>query len=96
MLEVRDLRARHGAVHVLRGVSLTVDPGEVVAVVGANGAGKTTLARAITGLHRQRSGQVLLAGRDLGGTSSPVSVARAGVTLVPTPHPAWASAPSSA
>ena len=82
MLEVRDLRARHGAVHVLRGVSLTVDPGEVVAVVGANGAGKTTLARAVTGLHRQRSGHVLLSGTDL-GTSSAVAVARAGVTLVP-------------
>ena len=50
MLEARDLDAGYGRVRVLRGVSLTVPAGKIVALLGANGAGKTTLLRAISGL----------------------------------------------
>lgn len=58
MLEVRNLRVSYGPVEVLHGVSLTVNQGEIVAVLGANGAGKTTLVRAISGLLRANSGSI--------------------------------------
>jgi branched-chain amino acid transport system ATP-binding protein len=82
MLEIGHLRASHGAVEALRGVSLTVASGQVVAVVGTNGAGKTTLARAVAGLHREKTGAIRLHGRDL-AARGPVDVARAGVAIVP-------------
>jgi branched-chain amino acid transport system ATP-binding protein len=82
MLELTDIRAAHGAAEVVRGVSLRVAPGSVLAVVGSNGAGKTTLARTVAGLHRAAGGSVRLADRDLTGTGA-VAPARAGLTLVP-------------
>ena len=90
MLEVSGLRAGYGAAEVVRGVSLTVAPGEVVAVVGRNGAGKSTLANALAGLHRATAGTVRLAGRDLTG-HGPVQVARAGLALVPQGRRVFAS-----
>jgi branched-chain amino acid transport system ATP-binding protein len=80
LLELEGVEARYGPVKALDGVALTVDEGEIVAVLGANGAGKTTTLRAISGTVR-RSGRVLLAGRDL--RRSPESVARLGVAHVP-------------
>ncbi len=50
MLEVKDLHVNYGAVHALNGISLHVDDGEIVSLIGANGAGKTTTLRTITGL----------------------------------------------
>ena len=82
MLEIRDLNATYGAVHAVRNASLTVAPGTVVAVLGPNGAGKSTLANAIAGLHKERSGCVLLDGRDLSGARS-MRLVRAGIALVP-------------
>jgi branched-chain amino acid transport system ATP-binding protein len=82
MLEVRDVCAWHGPVEAVRGVSLQVPDGCVIAVVGPNGAGKTTLARAVAGLHRARRGAVRTQVRDLSDCSA-VEAARAGVTLVP-------------
>jgi len=82
LLEVGDIHAQHGAVEAVRGVSLKVPDGQVVAVVGPNGAGKTTLARSIAGLHRARTGEVRTQHGDLSACST-VEVARAGVTLVP-------------
>ena len=82
MLEVSELSASYGAVQAVRGVSFSVSPGEVLAVVGPNGAGKSTLAHAVAGLHRQRSGRVRLDGTQL-PSSGPVPVARAGLTMVP-------------
>ena len=80
LLELDRVEARYGPVTALRGVSLTVDEGEIVAVLGANGAGKTTTLRAISGTVR-RSGEIAFAGRRIGRT--PESVARAGIAHVP-------------
>src|SRR5215831_7878895 len=80
LLELEDVAARYGAVQALRGVSLEVAEGEIVAVLGANGAGKTTTLRAISGTVR-RSGSIRLAGKQLRG--GPESAARAGVAHVP-------------
>jgi branched-chain amino acid transport system ATP-binding protein len=62
MLAVRDLRAGYGTIEVLHGVSLDLDAGEIVALLGSNGAGKTTTLRALTGLVRPRGGEVMLNG----------------------------------
>ena len=64
-LVVENLSAWYGEAQVLDSVSFTVEPGEVVTLVGRNGAGKTTLLRAVMGLHRQQTGRVLLDGVDL-------------------------------
>jgi branched-chain amino acid transport system ATP-binding protein len=64
-LEIRDLDMRYGRIHAVRGVSLTVAAGEIVAVLGANGAGKSSLLRAAMGLEKTSGGQVLLNGQDI-------------------------------
>ncbi|HET7753190.1 MAG TPA: ABC transporter ATP-binding protein [Anaeromyxobacteraceae bacterium] len=65
MLEVADLRVHYGAIEALRGVSLEVPAGEVVALIGANGAGKTTTLRAITRMVRASAGTIRFEGEDL-------------------------------
>ena len=65
LLSIRDLRAGYGRVEVLRGVSLEIAPGEIVALLGANGAGKTTLASVLSALIPPWSGEVLFRGRPL-------------------------------
>jgi branched-chain amino acid transport system ATP-binding protein len=65
LLEVRDLEAGYGAITVLHRISLVVNAGEVVAMIGANGAGKSTTLNAICGVVRPRGGRVTFAGRDL-------------------------------
>lgn len=59
LLEIRDLIVRYGEIEALRGVSLTVDPGQVVTLLGANGAGKSTTLRAISGLTKPAGGDIL-------------------------------------
>jgi len=81
LLELRNVEARYGAVRALHGVSLTVDEGEVVSLLGANGAGKTTTLRAISGAVR-KTGDVTFDGRSI-ARSAPESVARMGVAHVP-------------
>ncbi|BAD40603.1 ABC transporter ATP-binding protein [Symbiobacterium thermophilum] len=65
MLEVRDLRVAYGNIEALHGISLTVAEGEIVTLIGANGAGKSTTLRAVSGLVRARSGQILFEGHDI-------------------------------
>jgi branched-chain amino acid transport system ATP-binding protein len=82
MLRVRSLRAGYGGVEVLKGVSLHVDRGEIVAIVGANGAGKSTLLNAVAGLVRPWSGSVAFGGREIAGEAAE-TVAGLGCVLVP-------------
>ncbi len=65
MLEIRDLVCSYGKVMALKGVSLSVAKGQLVALIGANGAGKTTTLRAISGLLKPRSGQITFNGHDI-------------------------------
>jgi branched-chain amino acid transport system ATP-binding protein len=81
LLELDSVEARYGQVQALHGVSLTVEEGEVVALLGANGAGKTTTLRAVSGTVR-KSGHVLYAGRDV-SRRPPERLARLGVAHVP-------------
>jgi branched-chain amino acid transport system ATP-binding protein len=81
-LAVEDLVAGYGGVLALRGVSLSVRPATITAVLGANGAGKTTLLRAISGVVRLRTGRVLVGGQDVTG-HRPEDMARGGVAHVP-------------
>ncbi len=67
MLELADVRAGYGNIEALHGISLTVDQGEIVTLIGANGAGKTTTLMTISGCVRARTGSVRFAGRDIGG-----------------------------
>jgi branched-chain amino acid transport system ATP-binding protein len=65
MLELTDVHAYYGNIHALKGVSLTVDKGEIVTMIGANGAGKSTTLKAICGLLRPRHGSIILEGREI-------------------------------
>ena len=82
ILEVRDLDAHYGSSQALFGVSLSVLPGSVLAVLGANGAGKSTLARVVSGLVRPTAGRVVFAGRDVTGLPAH-RVRKLGLTLIP-------------
>ena len=82
LLECIGLGVAYGRTQILFDVSIDVDEGEVLAVLGTNGAGKSTLLRAITGLTPPKGGQVLLHGRDVTGTS-PVKMASLGVAQMP-------------
>jgi branched-chain amino acid transport system ATP-binding protein len=81
-LTTRDVVAGYGAVRVLHGVSVSVAPATITAVLGANGAGKTTLLRTIGGFVRPRAGRILLGGTDL-TRRRPEDIARAGIAHVP-------------
>ena len=65
LLEVSDIRARYGSIEALKGVSLTVEPGEVVTLIGANGAGKSTTLRSISGLTPASAGRIVFEGEDI-------------------------------
>ncbi len=82
LLEVRDLEVRYGAVRALRGVSFTVEEGEIVTLIGANGAGKTTTLRAVSGLVPVAAGAVRYRSRDVSGVPAHALV-RAGLVHVP-------------
>jgi branched-chain amino acid transport system ATP-binding protein len=82
LLAIDRLEASYGAIRALKGVSLTVGAGEVVALLGSNGAGKTSLLRSIAGVGPQVTGTLRLRGRDLRGIA-PEERVRAGVALVP-------------
>jgi len=80
LLELKGVEARYGPVQALRDVTLTVEEGQIVAVLGANGAGKTTTLRAISGTVR-RGGEIVFGGSRLRG--GPEAAARAGIAHVP-------------
>jgi branched-chain amino acid transport system ATP-binding protein len=82
MLRLENLRAGYGPVTVLQGVSLEVNPGEVVTIVGGNGAGKTTTLRAICGLIKPTGGRITVDGKDTAGLAPP-GIVDLGITMVP-------------
>ena len=82
MLRVQSLTAGYGGITVLRGVSIHVRPGEIVALIGANGAGKSTLLKAIAGLITPASGRVIFDGREITGLSAD-RIVRLGISMVP-------------
>ena len=82
MLELKDLNVFYGAIHALKGVSLTVGDGELVSLIGANGAGKTTTLHTISGLLHASSGSVTLDGADLQKVA-PNTVINLGLAHVP-------------
>jgi len=82
LLEVNDVHAHYGNIHALKGISLTVDEGEIVSLIGGNGAGKTTTLRTISGLMQTSGGSVTLAGEDLADYKAH-QLAPKGVAMVP-------------
>jgi branched-chain amino acid transport system ATP-binding protein len=82
MLEVHDIHTYYGNIHALKGVSLTVEKGEIVTLIGSNGAGKTTTLRSICGLQKPRQGNILLEGVDISPLKAHEVVSK-GVAMVP-------------
>ncbi|MFL5291088.1 MAG: ABC transporter ATP-binding protein [Myxococcales bacterium] len=82
LLEVRDLTVAYGHVQAVRGISLSVQDGQIVTLIGPNGAGKSSTLNAIAGLVRPQRGTVLLAGKDVAGLPAH-RAARDGIVLVP-------------
>ena len=82
MLELHDVHSFYGNIEALKGISMTVEQGEIVTLIGANGAGKTTTLRTITGLVKPRQGKVILEGEDL-APYKPHEIVYKGVSMVP-------------
>lgn len=70
MLEIKDIRVHYGVIEALKGVSFTVNDGEIVTLIGANGAGKTTTLHTISGIKKPTGGQILLDGQDITHSSA--------------------------
>ncbi len=82
MLEVKNVRAAYGRIEAIKDISLTVNAGEIVVIVGRNGAGKTTTLKTISGVLKPREGQILYEGEDITG-QAPHNIARIGLNMVP-------------
>jgi branched-chain amino acid transport system ATP-binding protein len=82
LLEINDLIVLYGEIEALRGVSLKVDAGQVVTLLGSNGAGKSTTLRAISGLAKPAAGEILFDGKSIVGLG-PEAIVRLGISHVP-------------
>src|ERR1700710_2370301 len=82
LLEISDLIVLYGEIEALRGVSLSVEEGQVVTLLGSNGAGKSTTLRAISGLAKPTSGEILYDGKSIAGLG-PEAIVRMGISHVP-------------
>ena len=82
LLEVKDLSVHYGVIQALKGVSLQVEEGEIVSLIGANGAGKTTLLQTISGLLKKSGGDILFMGKSLNKANAK-HIVKAGITQVP-------------
>jgi branched-chain amino acid transport system ATP-binding protein len=90
LLQVEDLHAHYGKSHILRGVSFTVERGEVVSLLGRNGSGRSTTLKALMGLVSPSGGRVRLAQRQLAG-AKPHTICRAGLAYVPEEREVFAN-----
>jgi branched-chain amino acid transport system ATP-binding protein len=82
LLEVEDIHTFYGNIEALKGVSLTVDEGEIVTLIGSNGAGKSTTLRSISGLSPPREGSIRFQGEEIGGVA-PQDIVRRGISQSP-------------
>jgi branched-chain amino acid transport system ATP-binding protein len=82
VLKIVNLTAAYGSIPALRGVTLAVPTGQIVALIGANGAGKTTLMRSVTGIHRPQSGKIIFANHEIQDLPTP-EIMRRGLALSP-------------
>ena len=82
LLKIEDLHTNYGAIHALKGISLEVNEGEIVCLIGSNGAGKTTLVNSIVGIVKSSSGQITFDGKDI--THVPAhAMTKAGIGISP-------------
>ena len=82
ILELHDVHIYYGAIHAVKGISLEVQQGEIVSLIGANGAGKSTTLRAVNGLNRPRQGSIRFQGNEITG-ASPHSIVKSGIAQSP-------------
>ncbi len=82
MLEIKDIHVYYGAIHAIKGVSLTVRQGEIVTLIGSNGAGKSTTLRTVSGLLKPKEGDILFEGESIAGRPAQ-EIVKAGVSQVP-------------
>src|SRR5690348_5664841 len=82
MLEIKNLSVSYGAINALHGISLRIDDGDIVTLIGANGAGKTTTLKTISGLLKTRSGEILYEGRNIANLK-PHQIVKLGISHVP-------------
>ena len=82
MLEVKDINVYYGAIHAIKGISLSVDEGEIVTLIGANGAGKSTTLRTISGLLKPKTGDINFLGKSIAGMAAH-KIVREGISQVP-------------
>ena len=82
MLEIKDINVYYGAIHALKGISLEVNEGEIVTLIGANGAGKSTTLRTISGLLKPKDGTINFLGNNIAGMSAH-KIVREGISQVP-------------
>lgn len=82
MLEVKDINVYYGAIHAIKGISLSVEEGEIVTLIGANGAGKSTTLRTISGLLKPKTGVINFLGNNIAGMPAH-KIVREGISQVP-------------
>lgn len=82
MLEIKDINVYYGNIHAISGVSLNVEQGEIVSIIGANGAGKTTIQKTIMGLLKSKTGSMTFEGQDIAAMDTS-SIVERGIALVP-------------
>ena len=82
LLRIQDLKVNYGGIEAVKGISLSVEEGQIVTLIGANGAGKSTTLRTISGLVKARAGKITFAGEDITGLD-PTSIVKKGITMAP-------------
>ena len=82
MLTIDNIQVYYGAIHALKGISVQVDQGEIVTLIGANGAGKSTILRTVSGLLKPRTGSISFEGQTISGTPAH-NIVKMGISQVP-------------